>query len=279
MKWDESAWQNEPETNNAINYNYSNDYHPPFMIQGTDVLNSDVYNSGTKSRPPSRNSNRKNDDDGSYNRRNAISSWAADIPDPDLAQALAASMQAPGMSPQESGITGTHTSPTNPNFAPAQENKEYDPNQWSLTTTQANEVEIDPPADQRMRVIGAPVFIKPCKNARNVGGALAIMANIPRARHALLALQYQTSDYGQDEKWWNGERISESRIIETERDSGGEEYLRELQRVMALLDKSDRSYGSIEVLAQLSNMTDSRDFNGEFSLACLSAPPARLTLG
>ena len=40
--------------------------------------------------------------------------------------------------------------------------------------------------------------------------------------------------------------------------------MRELQRVLAFLDKSDRSYCSLDVFTELSNMADHRDMNGEF---------------
>ena len=182
-------------------------------------------------------------------------------PDPDLAKAMAASLQdVSGPSQygsQEVGITGTHSSP-NPNFMPATENKEYNPSEWALTTTVTRDiVSQEPPPQERKRQPGVPAFLKPSPPSYNLPGALTILHSIPHAREALLARKFTLPYYGEDPKWWCGEKIQTSLVISAEREAQIEGYadaceeLAEIQRLMAFLDHTDRAYGSIEVLSSL----------------------------
>src|SRR5947209_17635640 len=87
---------------------------------------------------------------------------------------------------QESGITGTRTSPTYACFGPAPPNHEYDPLKWSLTTTtQANEIFLDPSPADRRRNPGEPAFLKPPAAGNNISALFTILNNIPAAREAL----------------------------------------------------------------------------------------------
>jgi hypothetical protein len=181
-----------------------------------------------------------------------------DDQDPELAEALKQSMQTvPGneYAPQETGITGTHTSPINSNFAPAQENKKYIPSEWALTTTVTQEVTQEPPPVERKRAPGTPAFLRPSFSSYYLAGALTILHSIPRARECFLARDYALPDYGYNPKWWTGEKIEVPRIIDLDGPryslSDAKEEVEEVQRLMAFLDGTDRAYGCVEVLGDL----------------------------
>lgn len=185
----------------------------------------------------------------------------SETPDPELARALAASMQdssgsQSGYGPygqQETGITGTHTSPTNPNFRDAVPGREYDSNQWALTTTQTHEIFLPPSPVDRKRQPGEPVFLKPTNSgSSNLSAAFTILHSIPSAREALLARNYCRSDYGHDDQWWDGQNIRILRIINVDdEESQIPEELVEVQRLIAFLDQSTRAYGSAEGIATI----------------------------
>lgn len=221
------------------------------------------------SRPPSRISNRKPIDltDGDENGRFScfrLDGPVTDIyetPDPELARALAASLQESSgdhsggyFSQQESGIT--HTSPTNPNFGRAPPEREYEPNQWALTTTQTHEIFLDPfPAD-RKRIQGDPSFLRPDKSGGNLAALITILHSIPGAREALLFRILVGPDYGHDDQWWNGQAIRKLRIVNVDEDleAFAPEEIVEAQRLMAFLDKTTRAYGSVEGLSSLQSI-------------------------
>jgi hypothetical protein len=153
---------------------------------------------------------------------------------------------------QETGIT--NPSPTNPNFAPAQENKDYDPGEWALTTTSAREVVPEPLPPYRKRNSGVPVFLRPAPSSYNLHAAITILHSIPQARAAFMARSYLLTDYGRNAKWWNGEEIHSVRVFELEQEgrvTEAAEEIAEMQRLMAFLSASDRAYGSIDVLSSM----------------------------
>jgi hypothetical protein len=215
-----------------------------FHVQGNDVLAFDTK-SGAQSRAPTPVSFRAGA--GNIN----------DNEDPELAQALQASMEGQ-WGPQETGVTGTHTSPVNPNFAPAPAGKHYDPNQWALMPApraETKEITRHPPPQLRKREDGAPAFLRNSLVSYTLSGLLTIMHAIPSAREAFLLRCYLQDDYGHHPKWWDGEKIQSTRIIEVEderlRFAEAEEQLIELQRIMAFLDRTDRAYGCIDSLATM----------------------------
>ena len=79
----------------------------------------------------------------------------------------------------------------------------------------------------------------------------------------MLLRQFVSSSYGQDGEWWKGHPISMPRIVHT--DSGRplepeadtfEGLVVEVQRLMAFLDASDRSYASPGALTQTDAISD-----------------------
>ena len=166
---------------------------------------------------------------------------------------------------QETGITGTHSTPTATYFGPATR-ASYDEAQWALTVPVTHEIYLDPahPSD-RQRKIGEPAFFKPSSDGYHLGPALAILHSIPAAREALLAQEYVLDDYGYNDRWWSGEKIEASRITDiTENDGTGEivvgpepsQVVMEVQRLMAFLDRTTRGYGSVDSLAKMDEVSE-----------------------
>lgn len=166
---------------------------------------------------------------------------------------------------QETGITGTHSTPTAPYFGPATR-ASYEEAQWALTVPVTHEIYLDPahPSD-RQRKVGEPAFFKPSSDGYHLGPALAILHSIPAAREALLAPEYVLDDYGYNDRWWSGEKIEASRITDiTENEGVGEivaepelsEVVTEVQRLMAFLDRTTRSYGSVDSLAKMDEVSE-----------------------
>lgn len=171
--------------------------------------------------------------------------------DADIQRALAAS---------QSDQTGS-----NANFRPATQGY-YDPSRWSMATVsgvdsqQASEIIPDLEPHERQNATGHPRFLKQLPSGDYLPNLLTIAHSIPMARRALLAPYKSYSSYGSDSDWWKGHSIRLPRIVSTvdgapmepattERD----EMIAEMQRLMALLDESSRSYGSAESLVRLAS--------------------------
>ena len=225
-----------------------------FQVQGNDVHSPNLLE-GTKSRPSSPDFGCRgpdNNDDQEY---------------PELAEALKQSMQSDAVagndlySAQETGITGsggTHnTSPVvNPNFVPAQENKEYNPSEWALTLAAPTPATQEPlPAERKRAPDGAPAFLRPSFSSYHLGGTLSILHTIPRARESFLVRSALISDYGRNPKWWAGEKIGPSRVVDLDGPyfsvQDAQDIIQELQRLMAFLGGTNRAYGSVDALAEL----------------------------
>ncbi|KAI5275487.1 hypothetical protein E4T47_01583 [Aureobasidium subglaciale] len=174
-----------------------------------------------------------------------------DDEDADMQRAIAASQQ---------GSTGV-TLP-NANFQPAM-GDHYDPSKWSMTTVnvdsqQASEIIPDLEPHERKNEPGEPRFLKQLPSGDYLPNLLTIAHSIPMARKALLAPQKTYSSYGTDPEWWKGHGISLPKIVSTvsgaplePATTNQDEILAEMQRLMALLDESERSYGSADTLVRL----------------------------
>jgi hypothetical protein len=161
--------------------------------------------------------------------------------DPELAQALAASLL-----PQESGVTNTEA----PAFGPATRSQ-YEQGKWELVpTTTLREVILDPEPLERKRDLGVPAFLKPSVEDHRVGALLTIYHEIPMLREMFLDRSNIIANYGNDREWWTGKAMEIPTITGTE-ELEQADFRHELQRLMAFLDKTDRSYGSAEALVNL----------------------------
>jgi hypothetical protein len=167
--------------------------------------------------------------------------------DRDLHEALAASRAEAGLPPQDTGIISTDQ----PFFGPANRSQ-YEPGKWDLVPTgkiYAQEILLDPEPTERKREPDAPAFLKPSVEDHRLGALLTIYHKIPIVREIFLDRKNVVSNYGSDNEWWTGKAI-ELPTMNGPADPGSE-LRQEMQRLMAFLDKTDRSYGSADALANL----------------------------
>ncbi|CZR60074.1 uncharacterized protein PAC_09969 [Phialocephala subalpina] len=204
---------------------------------------------GAPSRPPSRTSHNKSplgkiiDLTAEHAAANPSMSTNHDY-DTEMQQALAASAAEAGIAPQETGITGTDQV----YFGPAtRQQNEYEQGQWAMVPlgkSAVQEILLDPEPAQRMRGEDIPAFLKPSVKNHRVGALLTIFHEIPVTRGLFLNTPDSDMHYGYDREWWTGKPIEPAEnqpLKDTTAD-------RELQRLMAFLDKTERSYGSVEAL-------------------------------
>lgn len=181
--------------------------------------------------------------------------------DRDLHEALAASRAEAGLPPQESGVTSTDQV----FFGPANRNQ-YEPGKWELIPTANSSsqdiIVLDPEPPERKRDVNAPAFLKPSMEDHRLGALLTMYHEIPLVREILLDRKNVLPSYGSSNEWWTG------KAIELPSMSGPEDARYqvglEMQRLMAFLDKTDRSYGSADALAYLPAVKEQqRKYDGE----------------
>jgi hypothetical protein len=169
--------------------------------------------------------------------------------DRELQAALEASRLEAGLPPQESGIMSTDEV----YFGPANR-PQYEQGKWDLVPigkSPAQEMLLDPEPADRKRDLNVPAFLKPSAENHRLGALITIYHEIPLLREIFLSRLDTLPNYGHDNEWWRGNTIELSAITEDQL-GVDKEVLRELQRLMAFLDKTDRSYGSAEALANIS---------------------------
>ena len=177
--------------------------------------------------------------------------------DEDIQRALAMSQnEFGGGFQQESGVVG----PSGQVFGPA--NREYyEKDQWALVPStgayETSEIVPDVDVEQRIHAPGEPRMLKQMPNGDYTPNLLTICNAIHGAREALLMREHAQVSYGQDGDWWKGHPISMPKIVNVDDGSAAEpesddqdELLAEVQRLMAFLGASNRSYGSIGALTQ-----------------------------
>jgi hypothetical protein len=197
------------------------------------------------------------------NKPNYVSDPAPWVEDTDLQQALRLSAEEAGTTPELNGY-GVSYNQNLPSFGPANKGASYDDNQWAMVplgSAQATEILPDADPADRKRTDGLPAFIKPSVEDNKLASLLTIYHEIPLAREKLLARKRIPDDYGYHPEWWAGKPI-EPRIPITMMDDGPpsyeeatkaeqDEFVQEVQRLMAFLSKTERSYGSSEALLHL----------------------------
>ncbi|KAF9881205.1 ubiquitin interaction motif protein [Colletotrichum karsti] len=243
--WDESAFsagRDGEKNSTGIAFNIEAPDNP--VIDG--ITPSDGYHgtsAGAPSRPPSRTNNRS--------PLGAPSNSAQE--EEDLQRALRESAAGSGATPQEAGVTNTGTQATY--FGPANRT-DYDQSSWAMVTTSGNTsqavaYEIPLPSG-RKREPGEPAFLIQQPNSRHsqhrLGSILTILHGIPQARNVLLAAGEQARNYGFNREWWNGQRISAEAQFAGDSEP---DFHQEIHRLMAFLDGTHRSYGSVEAMADL----------------------------
>lgn len=175
--------------------------------------------------------------------------------DADLARAIAESAAESGITPQEVGVIDHETS--SKHFGPANR-PEYDSEMWAMVPTKVKaEIETaDPPPSTRRRDADAPAFLRQTKDHR-LGALLSIYSKIPLARNFLLRCGRPAPTYGYNAEWWKGSPILTQDVLA--RMARGEEvwgedthpdFIDELHRLVAFLDQTERSYASVDSLAE-----------------------------
>ncbi|KAH7318359.1 hypothetical protein B0I35DRAFT_431904 [Stachybotrys elegans] len=262
MKWDETMFT--ADRNGTGHTGISFHIESPSqndVIQGVTPPPT-VYGPGAPSRPPSRTNNRS--------PLSKIVDWALPengIPnsqaeeDEDMQRALRASAEEAGV-PMEDHETGImDSSIPKPIFGPANR-PDYDQDSWAMvpTGTKAVQIERAPAASLRKRADGAPAFLIHGQGPRDghcLGGLLTILHEIPLARNILLAFGTEAPSYGHNSEWWGGQAIIPPHVLAKMQSNGAgsvstEEAKpmihHEVHRLMAFLDATERSYGSVSVL-------------------------------
>lgn len=229
---------------------------PSFQVQGPDQYDPtanawDQTGALTApSRPPSR----------AQNRSPLGAPTTQQQADEDLNRALLESTSAAatrGATPQESGVISTDTSL--PFFGPA--NREtYQDDQWAMI--RLNKEAFDPPPSARKREPSASAFLV-CRQQgaqrHRLGPLLMIKHNIPAARNFFLSFDSfaRPRSYGHNNSWWKGDPIlcASSESTEDLPEAWADTYPSvkledEIQRLMAFLDDTQRSYGTADSLCE-----------------------------
>ena len=113
---------------------------------------------------------------------------------------------------------------------------------------------------ERQRKPGEPAFLKPLPFKDFLPSLITILHSIPGCRSAMLANQDLLLHYGHPGQWWSGESVEVPRTIGPDYDANREgmfDMVNEVQRLMAFLDKTNRSYGSAAALARLPALNES----------------------
>jgi hypothetical protein len=173
--------------------------------------------------------------------------------DREMEQALSLSRAEYGLSPQETGITCTDQK----YFGPANRSQyEYEQGQWVMVPMgkiSTQEILLDPEPAERKRDPDVPAFLKPSIQNNRLGALLTIYHEIPLTRNLFLKPMDVLPGYGYDQEWWTGKALELPSLAGD--DSPVEQTVdRELQRLMAFLDKTDRSYGSADALASMNDV-------------------------
>lgn len=176
----------------------------------------------------------------------------------DLQRAIAESKAASaGPTPQESGIIDAID--IGPRFGPATRDT-YDNDQWSMVRIQPQLS--DPPPSARKRSPEVPVFLgsrqdNALRRRHRLGNLMMVLHEIPAARNFFLLLEGASPSYGNNNQWWRGDPIRPSLDTTLDDWSTNDVHLvDELQRLVAFLDSTDRSYGTADGLCLTTSLKD-----------------------
>lgn len=182
-----------------------------------------------------------------------------------MQRALRESAQEAGIAlpEQQSGVTDTSVALA-PYFGPANRN-DYDQGNWAMVPAGPFESQVPkvPAPSLRKRTSDAPAFLVQGINtvaSHGLGGLLTILHEIPMARNALLEVGPPAESYGFNSEWWKGQEILPTQVLERlqsgelewgDQDEAKPVVEEEIHRLMAFLDLTERSYGTVSVLTDL----------------------------
>lgn len=163
-----------------------------------------------------------------------------------MAMSISESQTIPG---QETGILDY----SKQNFGPATR-EHYEDGAWTMVpAAQTQEILLNPEPNDRKRQPNHPAFFKIPSVDHRLSALIKILHAIPMAREALLNRNLTLQDYGHEKEWWDGTPVKVLRIVNMDADGrkiNDDDIIYEVQRLMAFLDKTDRAYGSTNVLAE-----------------------------
>lgn len=154
---------------------------------------------------------------------------------------------------QMTGVTNASA----PHFGPARQ-EHYDKN-WQMTVPgdYAKEIWLSPEPADRKRDGTKPAFLRPSTQCHPLSALIKILQTIPLTREAMLCRDSLLSDYGRHPEWWDGTSIRVPEILheaDDRQDHDLEEVLYEIQRLVAFLEDTDRAYGSVDSLVEISGI-------------------------
>lgn len=200
----------------------------------------------------------------------------AEPEDDELNRAMALSMTESQTLPgQETGTIdyGKQT------FGPATR-EHYEAGEWAVVhpASQIQEILLNPEPNDRKRQPNHPAFFKTPSTGHRLPALIKILHAIPMAREALLNRNLTLQDYGHEKEWWDGTPVKVLRIVNMDADGrkiNDDDVLYEVQRLMAFLDKTDRAYGSTNVLADCEGVGLQDDHKASNFLSTWQAAAAR----
>ena len=147
----------------------------------------------------------------------------------------------------------------NPYFGPPSQTH-YESEKWAMTLPEAHtqEIVLNPEPFDRKRKAGTPAFFRPSSSGHGLPAFIKILHEIPMAREALLNGSYTLGDYGRETDWWDGTPVKVLRVVNADEDgedTGLDDVIYEIQRLMAFLEKTERAYGSTDALTGLHQMS------------------------
>ncbi|KAH6611318.1 ubiquitin interaction domain-containing [Trichoderma cornu-damae] len=271
LAWNESMFSADRDGANSSNAGIS--FHIE-SLDGNDIIQGVTppppgYSVGAPSRPPSRSNTRS--------PLGRMIEWTAgdtaggttihSQEEDDMQRALRESAQEAGipLPPQESGVMNHSTS--TPYFGPANRS-DYDQGDWAMVPVGPLKAKLAtaPSPSQRKRTPEAPAFIVQGASSvgnHSLGGLLTIFHEIPLARNILLQCGSPAASYGFNSEWWNGQEILPPDVLRQLRaegptwgdnDGGGvprPNFEEEIHRLMAFLDSTERSYGTVNTLTDM----------------------------
>ena len=196
--------------------------------------------------------------------------------DEQLNRAMAISMNDSQTLPGQETGTIDHGKQT---FGPATRNY-YEADAWAVVrpAAQIEEILLNPEPNDRKREPNTPAFFKTPSTSHRLPALIKILHTIPMAREALLNRTKMLQDYGHEKDWWDGTPVKVLRIVNMDADgriSNEDDIIFEAQRLMAFLDKTDRAYGSTNVLAGFEGIGLQNDLKASTFMSIWQSASAR----
>ncbi|ODA79869.1 hypothetical protein RJ55_05466 [Drechmeria coniospora] len=233
------------------------------VIEGMNSTH-ESYGPGAPSRPPSRSNNRSPSGkvvDWNVGEDGPARSNSRSREDEDMQRALRESAQEAGIALPDQEPDMLRTMNPISSFGPATRH-EYDQDVWAMVPTETDASKAPAPED-RKRPSGTPAFLVQghCSSGEHrLGGLLTILHRIPLSRNILLQTGTPAASYGFNTEWWKGQEILPPQVLAqlqtgelnwAERHGSAPSCEEEIHRLMAFLDSTERSYGTVSVLADL----------------------------